>query len=88
MLGTVRPLGYARLARHAITAETTHSLKAESVVLRGDVRIPFHPFYGAVPPGDPLAVIGSSGFVEIAANQCNAPRKPTELRTESEVIIS
>jgi S-adenosylmethionine hydrolase len=72
---------------NAITAfPAARAHHAESVVLRGDVRIPFQRFYGAVAPGDPLAVIGSSGFVEIAVNQGNAANQ-LSLRTGSEVII-
>ncbi len=43
-------------------------------------------FYAAVPRGRSLAVIGSSGFVEIAINQGDAARE-LGLRTGSEVII-
>jgi S-adenosylmethionine hydrolase len=72
---------------NAITAfPAARAHHAEFVVLRGDVRIPFQRFYGAVSPGDPLAVIGSSGFVEIAVNQGNAANQ-LSLRTGSEVII-
>ena len=49
-------------------------------------RIPFERFYAAVPQVSSLAVIGSSGFVEIAINQGNAARE-LGLRTGSEVII-
>ena len=43
-----------------------------SVMLPGGMKIPLEPFYSAVPRGNPLAVIGSSGFVEIAINRGNA----------------
>jgi len=58
----------------------------QSVLLPGGKRIPFEGFYAAVPRGNPLAVIGSSGFVEIAINQGDAARE-LSLRTGSEVII-
>ena len=58
----------------------------QSVLLPGGKRIPFARFYAAVPRGDSLAVIGSSGFVEIAINQGDAART-LSLRTGSEVII-
>jgi S-adenosyl-L-methionine hydrolase (adenosine-forming) len=56
------------------------------VLLPGGKRIPFERFYAAVPRGNPVAVIGSSGFVEIAINQGDAVRE-LSLRTGSEVII-
>jgi S-adenosylmethionine hydrolase len=43
-----------------------------SVMLPGELKIPLQPFYSAVREGSPLAVIGSSGFVEIAMNRGNA----------------
>jgi S-adenosyl-L-methionine hydrolase (adenosine-forming) len=58
----------------------------QSVLLPGGKRIPFERFYAAVPRGNPLAVIGSSGFVEIAINQGDAARE-LSLHTGSEVII-
>jgi S-adenosylmethionine hydrolase len=41
----------------------------------GGQRIPFERFYSAVPNGSPLAVLGSSGFVEVAINQGNAAKE-------------
>jgi hypothetical protein len=58
----------------------------QSVQLPGGTRIPFEWFYAAVPRGNPLAVIGSSGFVEIAINQGDAATE-LSLRTGNEVII-
>ncbi len=58
----------------------------QSVVLPGGKRISFERFYAAVSRGTPLAVIGSSGFVEIAINQGDAA-KELSLRTGSEVIV-
>jgi S-adenosyl-L-methionine hydrolase (adenosine-forming) len=68
----------------ALAAGRAH--EAQSVTLRGDIQIPFHQFYGAVPPGEALAIIGSSGFVEIAVNQGNAASE-LSLRPGSEVIV-
>ncbi|HEY5812854.1 MAG TPA: SAM hydroxide adenosyltransferase, partial [Terrimicrobiaceae bacterium] len=45
------------------------------VILPGGKRIPFERFYAAVPRGNPVAVSGSSGFVEIAINQGDAAAK-------------
>ena len=59
---------------------------AQAVLLPEGKRIPFERFYAAVPRGSSLAVIGSSGFVEIAINQGDAARE-LSLRTGSEVII-
>ncbi|MEX0718115.1 MAG: SAM-dependent chlorinase/fluorinase [Planctomycetaceae bacterium] len=42
--------------------------------------------YGDVPPGEPLALVGSHGFVEIAVNQGDA-RAVLEARVGSEVRI-
>ncbi len=36
---------------------------------------PLAPFYGAVPAGWPVAVIGSSGFLEVAINGGSAAAK-------------
>lgn len=57
------------------------------VMLPGGVRIPFQPFYSAVLKGSPLAVLGSSGFVEIAINQGNAA-KELSLGPGTSVIIA
>ena len=58
----------------------------QSVLLPGGTRIPFERFYAAVPRGNPLAIIGSSGFVEIAINQGDAGSE-LSLRPGSQVII-
>ena len=72
---------------NAITAfPAVRTNGVQSVLLPGGKRIPFEGFYAAVPRGNPLAVIGSSGFVEIAINQGDAARE-LSLRTGSEVII-
>ncbi len=57
-----------------------------AVLIPGEKRIPFERFYSAVSRGDSLAVVGSSGFVEIAINQGDAARE-LGLHTGSEVII-
>ncbi len=56
------------------------------VVLAGNTRIPFARFYGAVAPGHPLAVPGSSGFLEIAVNQGHAAGQ-LSLQIGSEVVV-
>ena len=72
---------------NAITAfPAVRTNGVQSVLLPGGERIPFERFYAAVARGNPLAVIGSSGFVEIAINQGDAARE-LNLRTGSEVII-
>jgi S-adenosylmethionine hydrolase len=47
----------------------------QNVTLPGGQKIPFQPFYSAVPAGSPLAVLGSSGFVEIAINRGDAAKE-------------
>ncbi len=49
--------------------KTAASLRAR---LSGGVEIPFRRTYGEVPPGEPLAYIGSDGLLEIAVNKGNA----------------
>jgi S-adenosylmethionine hydrolase len=72
---------------NAITAfPAARANGVQSVLLPGGKRIPFERFYAAVARGNPLAVIGSSGFVEIAINQGDAARE-LSLRIGSEVII-
>jgi S-adenosyl-L-methionine hydrolase (adenosine-forming) len=56
------------------------------VMLPGDTRIAFQPFYSAVPKSSPLAVVGSSGFVEIAINQGNAA-SIFNLRPGTQVVL-
>jgi S-adenosylmethionine hydrolase len=57
----------------ALPAEQTAGM--DHVRLPGGQRIPFQPFYSAVPEGSPLAVLGSSGFVEVAINHGNAAKE-------------
>jgi S-adenosylmethionine hydrolase len=56
------------------------------VILPGGQRLPFERFYAAVPKGSPVAVAGSSGFVEIAIYQGNAA-KELNLRPGSQVLM-
>ncbi len=73
---------------NAITAFPAERARAaHSALLPGGTRIPFGQFYGAVPRGSPLAIIGSSGFVELAINQGDAARE-LRLLAGSEVIIA
>ena len=53
---------------------------------RRKVRCGVGAFYGAVPAHQPIAVIGSSGFLEIAVNGDSAARQ-LGLRIGNEVII-
>jgi S-adenosylmethionine hydrolase len=68
----------------AFPAELTPGV--QSALLPDGKRIPFEPFYSAVPRGNPLAVLGSSGFVEIAINNGNAAGE-LGLRPGSTMII-
>ncbi|HEY5705099.1 MAG TPA: SAM-dependent chlorinase/fluorinase [Terrimicrobiaceae bacterium] len=58
----------------------------QSVLLPGGMRIAFEPFYAAAPRGHALAIIGSSGFVEIAINQGDAASE-LSLRPGTEATI-
>ena len=58
----------------------------QSVLLPDGKRVPFERFYAAAPRGNPLAVLGSSGFVEIAINNGNAAGE-LGLRPGSTMII-
>jgi S-adenosylmethionine hydrolase len=58
----------------------------QSVLLPDGRSISFERFYAAVPRGNALAILGSSGFVEIAINKGDACRE-LGLRLGSEVII-
>jgi S-adenosylmethionine hydrolase len=61
---------------NAITAfPGEQAASVQNVTLPGGQRIPFQPFYSAVPEGNPLAVLGSSGFVEIAINRGHAAKE-------------
>jgi S-adenosylmethionine hydrolase len=68
----------------ALPAELTQGV--QSVLLPDGKRIPFERFYAAVPRGNPVAVLGSSGFLEIAINDGNAAGE-LGLRPGSAVII-
>jgi S-adenosyl-L-methionine hydrolase (adenosine-forming) len=69
----------------AFPAGRVHDMQA--VLLSDGRRIPFAQFYAGVPEGNPLAVLGSSGFVEIAINK-GAAASELGLRPGSEVIIA
>jgi S-adenosyl-L-methionine hydrolase (adenosine-forming) len=73
---------------NAITALPAERARAANFVLlpRG-ARIPFGQFYAVVPRGSPVALIGSSGFVEIAINQGDAANE-LSLSAGSEVIVA
>ena len=67
---------YVDIYGNCITAFSTEPAAAvRAVILSTGQRIPFLPSYSAVPAGSPLAVAGSSGFVEIAINRGNAAKE-------------
>jgi S-adenosyl-L-methionine hydrolase (adenosine-forming) len=67
---------YVDIYGNAITAfPEQQAASVQNVILPGGQRIPFEPFYSAVPEGSPVAVSGSSGFVEIAINRGNAAKE-------------
>jgi S-adenosylmethionine hydrolase len=67
---------YVDIYGNAITAfPTKHAAGVREVILPTGQRIPFLPFYSAAAAGSPLAMAGSSGFVEIAVNQGNAAKE-------------
>jgi S-adenosylmethionine hydrolase len=59
----------------------------QCVILPGERRIAIEPFYSAVSRGRPLAVCGSSGFLEIAINGGNAA-KTLGLRAGTQVLVA
>ena len=61
---------------NAITAlSAEQAIGMQYVRVCGGQRIPFQPFYSAVPKGKSARGAGSSGFVEIAINQGNAAKE-------------
>ncbi len=54
-----------------ISKETVNSLPGNILEIQGR-RIPFHSSYGSCKDGEPLALIGSHGYLEIAVNRGNA----------------
>ena len=64
--------GYLWKRHHGISSSAKRTACSPCCSRTGK-RIPFERFYAAVPRGNPLAVIGSSGFVEIAINMAMRP---------------
>ena len=57
------------------------------VILPGERRVAIAPFYSAVPRGSPLAVVGSSGLLEIAINGGDAA-EALNLRPGTQVMVA
>ncbi len=77
----ITSIGFLRMQGDSIRYESwlasgkEHKFKAAAGLrarLSGGVEIPFARTYGEVPPGEPLAYIGSDGLLEIAVNKGNA----------------
>lgn len=61
---------------NAITTIPATAVTADAwQVVVGDLALEGTTAYGAVPPGQPLALIGSHGYVELAVNQGSAQRQ-------------
>ena len=79
---------YVDVYGNAITAlPGEQTADQQSVLLPGEQRVPIAPFYSAVPKGSPLAVVGSSGFLEIAIHGGNAA-KTFDLRPGTQVLVA
>ena len=73
---------------NAITAlKAEEAADKQSVILPGERRIAIAPFYSAVSKGSPLAVVGSSGLLEIAINGGDAA-KTFDLRPGAQVLVA
>jgi S-adenosyl-L-methionine hydrolase (adenosine-forming) len=73
---------------NAITAlKGEQAVDKQSVILPGERRIAIAPFYSAVSKGSPLAVVGSSGLLEIAINGGDAA-KAFNLRPGTQVLVA
>jgi S-adenosyl-L-methionine hydrolase (adenosine-forming) len=88
--GTEGEVVYIDRFGNAITNLYGDSLRgADSVVCQGRAgrrRCPVRSFYQAVPAGSPVALIGSSGFLEIAVNGGSA-EKSLGLRAGTRVLL-
>ena len=73
---------------NAITAlEGDHATDKQYIILPGERRVAIAPFYSAVSKGSPLAVVGSSGLLEIAINGGDAA-KTFNLRPGTQVLVA
>ena len=73
---------------NAITALSgEQAAEKQHVILPGERKIAIEPFYSAVAKGSPLAVVGSSGLLEIAINGGNAA-KTLNLRAGTQLLVA
>ena len=73
---------------NAITAVSAEQAAGkQDVILPGERRVPIQPFYSAVGKGSPLAVVGSSGLLEIAINGGDAANT-LDLRPGTQVLVA
>jgi S-adenosyl-L-methionine hydrolase (adenosine-forming) len=73
---------------NAITAlKDEQAADKQYVILPGERRVAIAPFYSAVSKGSPLAVVGSSGLLEIAINGGDAART-LNLRPGTQVLVA
>ena len=79
---------YVDVYGNAITALSgEQATNKQCVLLPGEQRVPIKPFYSAVSKGSPLAVVGSSGLLEIAINGGEAA-KTFNLRPGTQVLVT
>jgi S-adenosylmethionine hydrolase len=73
---------------NAITALSgEQAADKQCVILPGERRVAIEPFYSAASKGSPLAVVGSSGLLEIAINGGNAATT-LGLRAGTQVLVA
>jgi S-adenosyl-L-methionine hydrolase (adenosine-forming) len=79
---------YVDVYGNAITALSgDQAAERQSVILPGERRVSIEPFYSAVSRGSPLAVVGSSGLLEIAIHGGDAA-KTFNLRPGTQVLVA
>jgi S-adenosyl-L-methionine hydrolase (adenosine-forming) len=79
---------YVDVYGNAITALAgEQAANKQVVILPGERKVSIEPFYSAVPKGSPLAVVGSSGLLEIAINGGDAA-KTLDLRPGTPVLVA
>ena len=79
---------YVDIYGNAITALSgEQAAEKQHVILPGERKIAIEPFYSAVAKGSPLAVVGSSGLLEIAINGGNAA-KTLNLRAGTQLLVA
>jgi S-adenosyl-L-methionine hydrolase (adenosine-forming) len=73
---------------NAITALSSEQVAdKQNVILPGERKVAIKPFYSAVSQGSPLAVVGSSGLLEIAINGGDAA-KTLGLSAGTQVLVA